>query len=198
MPTEPAPVDPRVHRSRAMLRDALLGLIRERGFDTISVQDITGRARLNRSTFYLHYRDKDDLLTQIMRDMLSELALRSQEVSAGPDLLQHALVEWFRHAAEHAELYHLMLGQSGMRAYSVQLRNILEQLIAPGLTTSAHPRLEGVPASTLSRFLISAYMGVLESWLDRRSPDSPEDMARWLWALTSCLETPLTSTPGAT
>ncbi|MFY0577364.1 TetR-like C-terminal domain-containing protein [Cystobacter fuscus] len=41
-------------------------------------------------------------------------------------------------------------------------------------------------------------MGVLESWLDRRSPDSPEEMARWLWALTSCLETPLTSTPGGT
>lgn len=41
-----------------MLRDALLGLIRERGFDAINVQDITERAQLNRSTFYLHYCGK--------------------------------------------------------------------------------------------------------------------------------------------
>ena len=192
-PGAPEPVDPCVHRSRALLREAVLGLLREHGFDAINVGTITERAGLNRSTFYLHYRDKDDLLTHIMRDMISELSTRSLELGGAPDRLQRGLAEWFRHAGEHAELYHLMLGQSGMRAFSVQLRDLLEQRMAVGLVSLANPRLADVPPAVLSRFLTSAYLGVLESWLDRRTPHSPEDMARWLWSLTACLESPLTA-----
>lgn len=180
-----------------MLRDALLGLIRERDFDAISVQDITERAQLNRSTFYLHYRDKDELLTHIMRDMLSELSRRSLRLGDSPERLHQTLMDWFQHAAEHAELYHLMLGRSGLRAYSVQLRNILEQLMKGELENARlPPRLEGVPGPVLNRFMTSAYLGVLEWWLDRRSPHPPEDMARWLGTLTSfLLERPLAAAP---
>ncbi|WP_152622655.1 TetR/AcrR family transcriptional regulator [Archangium violaceum] len=189
-------MDPRVHRSRAMLRDALLALIRERGFDAINVQDITERAQLNRSTFYLHYRDKDELLTHIMRDMLSELSRRSQPLGDSTERLHRTLTDWFQHADEHAELYHLMLGQSGMRAYQIQLRNILEQLMSRELEGAAlPPGLEGVPLPVVNRFLTSAFLGVLEWWLDRRSPHPPEGMARWLGALTSLLVKPPADAP---
>lgn len=171
-----------------MLRDALLGLMHERGFDAVSVQDITERARLNRSTFYLHYRDKDELLTHVMRDMILELSRRSHRLGDSPDRLHRTLVEWFQHAAEHPELYHLMLGRSGMRAFSVQLRNLLEQLMNLDLDRAdVSARFQGVPIPVVNRFLASAYMGVLEWWLDRRSLHSPEDMARWLGTLTSML-----------
>ncbi|EPX60800.1 regulatory protein, TetR [Cystobacter fuscus DSM 2262] len=185
---EPAPEDPRAHRSRAMLRDALLGLMRERGFDSISVQDITERAQLNRSTFYLHYRDKDELLTHVMRDMILELSRRSHQMGDSPDRLHRTLVEWFQHAAEHPELYHLMLGRSGMRAFSMQLRKLLEQLMnldmgRPGVSARFH----GVPVPVMNRFMASAYMGVLEWWLDRRALHPPEEMARWLGTLTAMM-----------
>ncbi|WP_395845830.1 TetR/AcrR family transcriptional regulator [Cystobacter fuscus] len=187
-PAEPAPEDPRVHRSRALLRDALLGLLRERGFDTLSVQDIAERARVNRSTFYQHYRDKDELLSHVMRDMILELSRRSHRLGDSPDRLHRTLLEWFQHAGEHAELYHLMLGRSGMRAFSVQLRNLLEQLMNLDLgRAEVVPRLMGVPVPVWNRFMAAAYMGVLEWWLDRRTLHSPEDMARWLGTITSLL-----------
>jgi hypothetical protein len=89
-----------------------------------------------------------------------------------------------------------MLGQSGMRAYAVQLRNILEQLMNPDLAGAAlPPQLKGMPIPVLSRFLTSAYLGVLEWWLDRRSPHSPEDMARWLGTLSFFLVNPPTASP---
>ncbi|WNG41176.1 TetR/AcrR family transcriptional regulator [Archangium violaceum] len=195
-PAEPAPEDPRVHRSRAMLRDALLGLMRERGFDAISVQDITERAQLNRSTFYLHYRDKDELLTHVMRDMILDISRRSHQLGDSPDRLHRTLVEWFQHADEHSELYHLMLGRSGMRAFAVQLRNLLEHLMNLDLgRAEVSPRLQGVPVPVVNRFMASAYMGVLEWWLDRRSLHSPEDMARWLGALTAKLGSSLPAVP---
>jgi AcrR family transcriptional regulator len=54
--------DLRIERTCNMLRDALYGLIVERGYDSITVQQIIDRAGVARSSFYAHFRDKDDLL----------------------------------------------------------------------------------------------------------------------------------------
>ncbi|MED3564371.1 TetR/AcrR family transcriptional regulator, partial [Bacillus xiapuensis] len=52
----------KVEKTKELLRNTLIDLIEEKGFDAISVRDITLKAGLNRGTFYLHYRDKYDLL----------------------------------------------------------------------------------------------------------------------------------------
>lgn len=66
-------MDPRVIRTRQLLRDALVELIDEQGYEKITVQDITKRATLNRATFYLHFRDKLDLLYQSSMETLQQL-----------------------------------------------------------------------------------------------------------------------------
>lgn len=63
--------DPRVIRTRHLLQSALLELLAEKPFQSISVSDLTKRATLNRSTFYLHYLDKFDLLAQTTRATFS-------------------------------------------------------------------------------------------------------------------------------
>ena len=54
--------DPRIDRTIRSLREALVDLVAERGFDAITVTDLVERAGLHRATFYRHYNDKDDLL----------------------------------------------------------------------------------------------------------------------------------------
>jgi AcrR family transcriptional regulator len=61
-------IDPRVRRTRQSIEQAFVELVRERGFQAISVQDIAGRAGINRATFYAHFPDKFDLLNQFTRD----------------------------------------------------------------------------------------------------------------------------------
>jgi AcrR family transcriptional regulator len=56
------PEDRRRVRTRQMLRNALLELIDEKGYESVTVQEITDRADLGRATFYLHFKDKDELL----------------------------------------------------------------------------------------------------------------------------------------
>src|ERR1700736_2924895 len=73
--------DPRVVRTRQMLREALVASILEQGCDATNIQDITDRAGLRRATFYLHYTDKEDLLLSIMRDMLDELMQKMEAQS---------------------------------------------------------------------------------------------------------------------
>src|SRR5438874_4803795 len=55
--------DPRVLRTRTALGNALVQLMTERAFESITVQDVLDRAGVGRSNFYVHYDGKDDLLT---------------------------------------------------------------------------------------------------------------------------------------
>jgi AcrR family transcriptional regulator len=68
--------DPRVLRTRRMLMDALVELLREKEFDEISVQEIADKATLNRATFYLHYPDKNALLQAMAATRFRELIAR--------------------------------------------------------------------------------------------------------------------------
>ena len=82
-------LDPRVVRTRQMLRDALVSLIAEKGFDALTVQDIADRATLNRATFYLHYQDKHELLINSLRDAIDNKCARSSSVSCEPRMQCH-------------------------------------------------------------------------------------------------------------
>lgn len=72
---EPTPTrqDRRVQRTRRHLREALMQLILERGYDAVTIEDITERADLGRTTFYLHYRDKEELLLESIEATAQEL-----------------------------------------------------------------------------------------------------------------------------
>jgi AcrR family transcriptional regulator len=68
-------VDPRVTRTRKLIRDALTALIAEKSFEAITVQDIAEHATINRATFYAHYTDKFALLDALVReDFIARLA----------------------------------------------------------------------------------------------------------------------------
>ena len=60
--------DRRISRTRQLLRQAFMDLVREKGFAAVSIQDVAERANVNRGTFYIHYTDKYELLDTIIRE----------------------------------------------------------------------------------------------------------------------------------
>src|SRR5688572_26930817 len=68
-------LDRRVMRTRDKLGSALIALIQEKPFDEITVQEILDRAKVGRSTFYMHYRDMDDLFVSDMDEFLEATAM---------------------------------------------------------------------------------------------------------------------------
>src|SRR5215207_8911684 len=102
----PSPTDRRVRRTQELLRGALMALIMEKGYDRITVQDILDKADVGRSTFYAHYRDKEDLLLSGFDDIRTALAEeahpRDTQAGGKADFLQPLLavfqhVEGYRH-----------------------------------------------------------------------------------------------------
>jgi len=74
-------VDRRVQRTRQLLDDALMVLIVEKGYETITVQNIIDRANLGRSTFYAHYQDKEDLLRSGMEELVHSIIWHVENTS---------------------------------------------------------------------------------------------------------------------
>ena len=66
--------DRRIRRTCERLGSALVALIQERPIDDVTVQDVLDRASVGRSTFYLHFRDKDDLLLSQLEKFLETMS----------------------------------------------------------------------------------------------------------------------------
>ncbi|MFO0547372.1 MAG: TetR/AcrR family transcriptional regulator [Polyangiaceae bacterium] len=86
--------DRRVRRTRVHLRDALLELVLERGWDAVSVSDVCDKADIGRSTFYLHFADKEDLLLSGFDDLhafiASQVAASHEPFAFAEPLILHA------------------------------------------------------------------------------------------------------------
>jgi len=68
-PKEEEKLDPRVKRTRNLILRSFESILTEKGFESISVQDVTDKAEINRATFYAHFHDKYALLDYSIRQM---------------------------------------------------------------------------------------------------------------------------------
>src|ERR1700686_4075388 len=109
--TDQPKVDRRVLRTRDALGDALVDLMHEKSFDDITVQQLLDRAGVGRSTFYVHYRDKDDLFLSDVEDFLELVSSALKRQGASTKRLL-PVQELFTHIREVREFY-ASLGGAG-------------------------------------------------------------------------------------
>lgn len=184
-------VDPRVIRTRQMLRDALIALIQEDGFEAIKVRDITERAALNRATFYLHYRDKYDLLIKSMYDLLEELEtevgippVKGRDISV--DVVLKPLTLVFEYFARHATFYRVMLCEVGVPSIMIEMQRYIENVALRWMTQlQPNQKRAVVEPDMVIKFVSTAYIGVLRWWLENDMPHSAEHMAKQFMNLVS-------------
>jgi AcrR family transcriptional regulator len=151
--------DPRVRRSREQLHRALVALILERGWDRVSVQAVCDRARVGRSTFYVHFADKEDLLIGGLEHVRDDLRRAPRR---GPFSFVRGLVA---HAGDSRRLFRAVIGKRSGLAVQRRFREIVGELMTEDL------RAQGVPdraVATTSRFLGGALVELLLAWVDTR------------------------------
>jgi AcrR family transcriptional regulator len=175
-----AKVDRRVRRTRELLRRALFSLIQEQGYDRITVQDLLDRADIGRSTFYAHYRDKDDLLLSSFEDIRSTLAAErkaAEQTTGAPSGFLQPLLVVFRHVEGHRHLWQPLAHKGGAEVVTRIMRDHVTDLVRehlrsqyPGLGRN-QPQLEAAV-----QFVAGACLGLLIWWLDNDVPYSAEEL----------------------
>ena len=182
-------VDRRVSRTRRQLKDALFALILEKGYDAVTIEDITERADLGRTTFYLHYHDKEELLVEsikaIAEDLLEQISPLTPlrwEYQEGAPVGEHDPIRvTFAHAAENAQLYQIILRGEGAIKATSRVHNIISETAANVINKTiedgtAPIKLE-VPIEIFSNYLAGALMGLVTWWLENGMCYTPEEMA---------------------
>ena len=127
-----ATTDRRVRRTRQLLRDALMELTLERGYDRVTVQDILDRADVGRSTFYAHYRDKDDLLVaefEALHPNWSAPPTDSTAEPARPTELLEPLKAAFGEAGANRRQFKAVLGRQGSETVKRLLPEPLSRMV---------------------------------------------------------------------
>ncbi len=178
--------DRRVRRTRRLLRDALVALILEKGYDRVTVQDVLDRADVGRATFYAHFRDKDDLLVsgfEELRESLRQQLAKFTGAQADPLHLAEGLELTrvrFEHADDNRRLYQALVGKRGagviFRYAHEELASLLNEHFADVV---AHRGLQlAVPPDVMVQYLVSALLGLLTWWLDNQMPYTADEMSR--------------------
>jgi AcrR family transcriptional regulator len=168
--------DARVRRTRDALGDALIELMQEKPFETITVQDVLDRAHVSRSTFYSHYSDKDDLLMSDADEFFEALAMA---LSARDDKSERVfpVKEFFAHLAD-AQPFYKALVKSGKLQENMELaRGQFARGIERRLSELPHGR--SIPAHERSAIAFThagALLSLLSWWLDRGMREAPEQM----------------------
>jgi AcrR family transcriptional regulator len=169
------PADRRVRRTRRALREALVALIVERGYEKVTVQDVLDRADVGRSTFYAHYRDKDDLFASGFDDLRADLERELDATAAGPphDPTRPVRV-MFEHAHRNQRVYQALCGRSGETAGTRHLH----RLILDSLRAHLAPVGLKLPVEVVAEYHAGALLGVLVWWVRQGFPQPPAEIAR--------------------
>lgn len=168
--------DARVRRTRDALGDALIALMQEKPFDTITVQDVLARAHVGRSTFYSHYSDKDDLLMSDADEFYERVAMG---LSAQGDTSERVFPvrEFFSHLAEARQFVNA-LSSSGKMPENLELarahfargieRRLAELPRGQSISESERPAIAFAHAGAL--------LSLMTWWIDRGMLKSPAEM----------------------
>lgn len=181
------PIDRRIKRTRRALQAALISLILEKGYDSVTIEEVTERADLGRTTFYLHFRDKEELLMHAIDTICEDFINEHETLLAQVDstkTAQHALqgnlderilYHIFAHARNNADLYKVMLRGEGGATASQRFSQIIQDETIRRLSKLQNLTIK-VPLEIFAVFFSGTLVELVTWWLEKDQPYPIEKM----------------------
>lgn len=169
-----AKTDRRVLRTRDTLGDALFALMQEKSFDQITVQDLLDRAGVGRSTFYVHYRDKEDLLLSDVEDFLEWFSTTLDRNGASSKRLA-PIQEFFAHVRDAQEVYGALASAGKLSDVQALARGIFARSIEDRLER-AGVQMEALQRSAQAHALAGSFLSLMDWWMDKGMKADPQEM----------------------
>ena len=177
----PTTVDRRISRTKRQLTAALVSLTLTRGFETLTVRDLTEHAAIGYATFFRHYPDKEALLNATLELAITHLVATVMPFSEQPQLMLETL---FTELGHDPDLYRALLmtrhvTRLSERVFEVGTAVFLSRFQLP----EWHKLPAGLPASLVARHVVGSVVNLIEWWLEATTRESPTRMATFINAL---------------
>ena len=172
-------VDPRVRRTRRLLREALVSLMLEKDFASISIKEITERAEVAYITFFRHYQSLDQLLMEVLDGGLGELQAHIETLAKQSEtsalVTEGRLI--FEYIEQKADLFCILFKSQSV----TRVRKKVVQNIAAIFQKSCLPLARsGNPTATamLSNHIATSLLALIEWWIDNNMNHAPAQMGK--------------------
>jgi len=179
-----------VQRTRQLLEEACIALILEKGYEAVTIQDILDRANVGRSTFYVHYRDKEDLLMsrfQALQQAFEEHARILFEHESfdkvDPQAITNLPMMMLKYVEHEHRLFKALLGKHGGGNHFNYQREYLLKYVRVILKHVAQKPLAAYELELVSQSMVSIFLSTLVWWLDNDMPCSAEELFRLVMRL---------------
>ena len=199
-------LDRRVQKTRKLLQDALIELVSEKSYESVSIREILERANVGRSTFYAHFQDKDQLLHSIL-DRLDELFEQHEKLFLdanknldNADIMNLArefspTLSLFQFVGQNHRFFKAMLGNRGYGIFAKPVYdyvfahvhgiftkpihgNALAPLHEPFKILESHEKYGSLESEIAAHYFVSALMGILVWWVEKDMPCTAEEIDR--------------------
>lgn len=173
-------------RTKELIQRSFLTLLEEKPFDSITVGDISKVASINRGTFYLHYLDKYDLLEKIEQQLFENIGdhidrLQENYTTAATfeKEQEHLAASLFSSIQAQAPVLKIFLSHHGRAGFHYRFRDAFSRKVRVNLekNISLSEQLN-VSIDYFLAFITSAFLGLIEQWVQNGLDKSPEEMTQ--------------------
>lgn len=169
----------RRQQTRKRLIETTVQLVLEKGYETVTIQNITEQADLGRGTFYIHFKDKEDVLWTAMQSLIREMESEAHRQFQGelPKQVEYyGLLNIFRHAEKNRDLYRVVLGGKGSAVLTERVQDLLADVFRYDIENRRDPNAE-VPGEVIAQMMTGLIARLIGWWLKMGNTYSAEQMA---------------------
>lgn len=171
-------VDRRVIKTRRQLKKGLAALMKEKSVNQITVKELVEEVDINRSTFYLHFKDIQDLLREIEENMEAQIkrAIEEHPIVSGNENAFYFIEDMFRVLDEELEISKALIGPNGDMGFIHRIERIIKENSRGTLEKMFPGKKEDL--KYFYAFCLSGCLGLVKVWLNEGEEKSPEEMAQ--------------------
>jgi AcrR family transcriptional regulator len=165
--------DRRIQRTHQLLWDALTALILEKGYEHITIKDITDRANVAYATFFRHFANKEALLMHHLERVKDDI----NTLMIAPETNTEKGIILFQHVAAQRVLYRVLLNTPATLPVLKQLKHSIAQIFIKECELQGLTQQSQIPAELVGVHIAAGLLNLIEWWLDNELPCSAEAMA---------------------
>lgn len=172
--------------TKGLIKKAFTVLMKEKGFHSITVSDITRKAGINRGTFYLHYVDKYDLLEKLEEKLfndLTEILLRKYDnhFDKPKEIIPYqAILNALYYVKNDFEFIQVLISENGDMSFINRFKELLQESMVEGIlkTGILNYSKKGLPEDYANEILLSSTAAIILLWIRKGGIESPEEIAK--------------------
>ena len=175
-------LDRRVQKTRKLLQDAMVDLVSEKGFESVTIKEILDRANVGRSTFYFHFQDKNELLHSCFEELgklfeQNNIFFFEGNKKLRDDNNDDFILNMFRFVGRNQRLFKALLGKQGIAFFNPPIYdNLLDYVYEALKRVKSRDKRAAFQTEIAAHYFVCALIGVMRWWVEKDMPCTAEEM----------------------